>query len=98
MDLIVMDGSIKRMGYSFLEDGSMFKVEETVKSFELEEEEEEKEEATTEGLTAEMEEEEEEEEELVFDVSEVIKEEPEEEKKEEEKVNFGEFLDLMEVF
>ncbi len=97
MDLIVMDGSIKRMGYSFLEDGSMFKVEETVKSFELEEEEE-KEEATTEGLTAEMEEEEEEEEELVFDVSEVIKEEPEEEKKEEEKVNFGEFLDLMEVF
>ena len=97
MDLIVMDGSIKRMGYSFLEDGSMFKVEETVKSFELEEEEE-KEEATTEGLTAEMEEEEEEEEELVFDVSEVIKEEPEEEKKEEEKINFGEFLDLMEVF
>ena len=100
MDLIVMDGSIKKMGYSFLEDGSMFKVEETVKSFELEEEEEEKEadKETTEGLTAEMEEEEEEEEELEFELTEdVIKEEPEKEE-EEEKVSFGDFLDVMEVF
>ena len=26
LDLVVMDGSIKKMGYSFMEEGAMFKV------------------------------------------------------------------------
>ncbi len=97
MDLIVMDGEVKKMEYKFQEDGSMFHMEERVKSFELEEGEEEVEKEETE-LELEMEEEEEEELALDFTEDEVVHEEPEEEEEAEEKVPFGDFLDMMEVF
>jgi len=37
IDLLVMDGSLKRMGYKYEEEGSMFREELTVKSVKVDE-------------------------------------------------------------
>ncbi len=103
LDLVVMDGSIKSLGYNYVEDGGMFQEELTVKDLDLEEEGED---ATADDQPSEMASEEEavtdafaEEEKEAKEVVKVEATKTEEETREEEsRIPFGQFLDLMEVF
>jgi len=103
--LLVMDGSLKKIGYKYEEEGFMFKEELTVRSVAVDEDalldskEANKEEEEDLDLATEMEMEELPKEEEMTDL-EMVKEEVKEEKLETkvEKRDIGEFLDLMEVF
>ena len=100
MELVVMDGAVKSVAYKFTEDGGMVKEEVTVASFPLEKKkrkgkDEEEEDATEEDEFTDMDDD-------GTDVEDGEEEEEtsssEDEGEEIQRLPFGDFLDLMEVF
>ena len=95
MELVVMDGAVKSVGYKFTEDGGMVKEEVTVASFPLDKKKkQEDEEDTDEDMFSDMDDEDDEDDGDDGGESSSSDEEGEEI----QRLPFGDFLDLMEVF